>query len=76
MGHFLDQFGLVFIAAPIMPTAYFPVNFYPMLKPQTRKSLNEFRINSVDSPVRWWAFIYNFKIIFFINVTGLWRKLI
>ena len=42
MGHFLDQFGLVLVAAPIMPTGYFPVNFYQMLKRQTHKSLNEF----------------------------------
>ena len=42
MGRFLGQFGLSLAVAPIMPTDFFPVNFYQMLKRQTRKSLNEF----------------------------------
>jgi len=42
MGRFLGQFGLSLAVAPIMRTDYFPVNFYQMLKRQTRKSLNEF----------------------------------
>ncbi len=43
MGRFLGQFGLSLAVAPIMPTDFFPVNFYQMLKRQTRKSLNEFK---------------------------------
>ena len=45
MGRFLGQFGLSLAVAPIMPTDFFPVNFYQMLKRQTRKSLNEFTNN-------------------------------
>ena len=46
MGRFLGQFGLSLAVAPIMRTDYFPVNFYQMLKRQTRKSLNEFHAKS------------------------------